>query len=644
MKNLIYVFLAIAILSCGDKEDDCTSTPEFSEIELSNATDTSVSVSASITPPTCDESITSQGFVYSKDAFPEIDTDYVKQVSGQNVSAVIDGLEQNQKYYVRTYFENPLGVFYGEGVSFESLIGNVIFGDVSHNVTSFSEVEVTGDILSNGGADFSEVGVCFSKDSQTPSLDDNKVSTSQISSKVELTLEGLEQNTEYYYSIYTINEAGVSYTSPNSFETLCEFDFDGDGICDEDDYESIRIEAVEELFIEENNQIELKVFTNDNQDVTSVSKIYYGDTLLDGNVFNITSGCGDYEFYAKMSTYTSENAVVKVEDYSKCFDYGLSKTEFYTGENILDFISVYDCKGEISIERENTPLVDLIVDNNSYSYYNEKISLNTEGVFTFQVFYEGGCNSYYSDVIEIKFSKIPEPTYSKNIIVENYKGAWCGYCPRVDYKLEKANELNSKIIPISIHNGDAMKFDKESEMREAFGVNGFPTAKIDRKSTWNEPNNWEGPFTNLDELTTELSTIGIRASYKLQANSINVQVGLEGYTLNSKIIIYLLEDGFIVPQANYFNGNSSTPFYNMGNPIPDYVHDNVLIESITDVFGDNFTLGSNNEYSFDKTIPIPANVNNVENTKLVAFVVDFDGQVVNAKVVNLGESKEVNQN
>ena len=44
--------------------------------------------------------------------------------------------------------------------------------------------------------------------------------------------------------------------------------------------------------------------------------------------------------------------------------------------------------------------------------------------------------------------------FNKRVLVEDYTGAWCGYCPRLAYRLEEAESLNDKVVPVAIHYDD----------------------------------------------------------------------------------------------------------------------------------------------------------------------------------------------
>ena len=106
MKKLFYLFLVlIYIVSCGSEDDDCELNPSLTTNEISDITDTSAKFTGKIIAPTCDAAVTSQGFVYSKTTLPTTD-DYVIKVNGENIASVVNNLEQNSVYFVRSFFVN----------------------------------------------------------------------------------------------------------------------------------------------------------------------------------------------------------------------------------------------------------------------------------------------------------------------------------------------------------------------------------------------------------------------------------------------------------------------------------------------------------------------------------------------------------
>ena len=87
-KFLFAVVCAISLLfvNCSSDDDSCEPNPELITSEASNITDSSALISALITPPSCDTSIISQGFVYSESNLPQIEDANVIELSGSEIS------------------------------------------------------------------------------------------------------------------------------------------------------------------------------------------------------------------------------------------------------------------------------------------------------------------------------------------------------------------------------------------------------------------------------------------------------------------------------------------------------------------------------------------------------------------------------
>jgi len=110
--------------------------------------------------------------------------------------------------------------------------------------------------------------------------------------------------------------------------------------------------------------------------------------------------------------------------------------------------------------------------------------------------------------------------------------------------------------------------------------------------------------------------------------------------MDDKLVVYLLEDGIIYDQVNYYNTDPTSPFFNLGNPIPNFEHNEVLRLSLSQVLGDTVTATSSlEEYNNTYTALIPAEYN-ADNLTLVAMIVSADNTARNAQTAHVGEDKE----
>lgn len=215
MKKLLLP-IALIILSCS-AEDSCEPTPKLTTAEAEDITDVSATISGTITPPTCDDTVTSQGFVYGEENLPTVDdTKIVK--SGSTISASLTNLNQNSTYYIRTFFENPTGVFYGNEVMFSTNVGDALVQtNTVFNITATNAL-ISGRVSSNGGGTITSKGFCFSTEAN-PTVNDQKVDGIDEGNQFKGILENLTPNTLYYIKAYAENESGVFYGEEKNFKT-----------------------------------------------------------------------------------------------------------------------------------------------------------------------------------------------------------------------------------------------------------------------------------------------------------------------------------------------------------------------------------------------------------------------------------------
>ena len=231
MKKLLLP-IALIVLSCSP-EDSCEPTPKLTTAEAENITDVSATISGTITPPTCDDTVTSQGFVYGEENLPTVDdTKIVK--SGSSISASLTNLNQNTTYYIRTFFENPLGVFYGNQVDFTTATGSISFG--SSVLSVFPEyAKLSISITDDGNGTISDVGIYYSTENNVGVND-------SFMSGYEFELIELTPNTKYYFVAVASNESGQYISDVYSFTTT-NSDFSSNPNASEISKNSAKIEA-----------------------------------------------------------------------------------------------------------------------------------------------------------------------------------------------------------------------------------------------------------------------------------------------------------------------------------------------------------------------------------------------------------------
>ncbi len=237
----------------------------------------------------------------------------------------------------------------------------------------------------------------------------------------------------------------------------------------------------------------------------------------------------------------------------------------------------------------------------------------------------------------------PSP-FAQKLIVEDYTGAWCGHCPRVGIKLDEyVTNGHPNCLVIANHgpagSADPFIFSNHGTLANTFAVTGYPSVWIDRDFKWNED------LAQLDaQFTNRRPPLGIGFQTSLSGNMITAKVRVKfdvTTAVNLKLVAYLLEDGQVYPQVNY-------NYYNLPNPIQNYVHNGILRRTATDLFGDDIPAASQTKGTiYEKTLLVDATGYNISNCRLVAFVVQGPNNqnrkekvVLNAQTVRAGENKD----
>jgi thiol-disulfide isomerase/thioredoxin len=232
----------------------------------------------------------------------------------------------------------------------------------------------------------------------------------------------------------------------------------------------------------------------------------------------------------------------------------------------------------------------------------------------------------------------------RKVVLEDYTGTWCGFCPIITAAIEETHALTEDIAIVTIHktgsgDPDLLNFPQVDELRDAFGVTGYPTGKINRTTNWLSPYDPEdimsmaGADTNLAiAIVSELS----------EDNELVVEVEVvykDGSVSGDKLVVYLLESGVIQDQINYYNNDQTSPYYQLGNPIPNFVHNHGLRNSLTNLTGDEIS-GVAALVTTTRTfsLTVPENYNN-ENLSIVAMVVSGDNSARNAQFAEVGDNK-----
>ena len=305
----------------------------------------------------------------------------------------------------------------------------------------------------------------------------------------------------------------------------------------------------------------------------------------------------------------------------------ISAAETTVGQSLL--FSVIDNTGETRTKEAKFYVNDVEISGSSYLF-------NEVGTFQVHATFQG----ITSPKKEVVVNPVPIQ-FKKRVLVEDYTGTWCGWCPRISYAIEKLEEATDDAVIVAAHQGDPMQFNKISSLMSAFSVNGFPTGIVNREATWTYPQP-----DNVGQVTAKLAQkayIGLAINSSLDGNNLSINAKVKmGYNYNTlKLAVYIVEDNLVYDQENY------TSYYGGVSVLKDFKHHNVLRESLTNILGDqlpNENVGHDKLFERNFTYSIPPAYNN-SNIKIVAFVTPGSSKaVLNVRGAKIGDEQSIEQN
>ncbi len=398
---------------------------------------------------------------------------------------------------------------------------------------------------------------------------------------------------------------------------------------------SISITA-EQSTIEFGQSLTFTVKGDNGQDVTSESTILVNDDAIEGNTFQ-PPVVGTYSVKAQYGDLTSETIsieVVKGEGTTTTITISAQSNVVAINDDFI--FTVVDNTGK-DITDESTIYVDdtALTDN--------IFTTTTAGSIEAYAVYDKDGETYTSE------TKIFDVKFTKRILIEDFTGTWCGYCPRVMYALENLANQTEDMVMIGIHrfqksNPSAYGYDpytyNASVLENQVGLSGYPFAMLDRDASWKypEPSNLSQAYQYIGSN----ADVGIKMTSNLNGGNLDLDVDikfLKDFTAeNLKLVVYVLEDGIIHDQVNY------TSYFGGVSIIKNYEHNHVLRASLTgaNLLGEaipSADTGEGQVYSLNFDDTIPSNVSNSSNISFAVFVLDGNGIVLNARDSKLGDTQ-----
>ena len=254
----------------------------------------------------------------------------------------------------------------------------------------------------------------------------------------------------------------------------------------------------------------------------------------------------------------------------------------------------------------------------------------------------------------------------KRILLEEFTGSWCGWCPRGIWAIEQLEEkYPGQFITASIHNGDPMVTpwgDSIQAGKLLSTITGYPDGWLQRRVYGTKLSidaaSWD---TAMTRLMAEPAVAGVTVANvtfdpatRMLSATVNVKFEVD-QTGPFRINMYVVEDSVSGPanttwdQHNYLTnraGYEDNPFFDKPAVVPNYQHMHVLravlgnVTGIAGVIPDAATAGST--YSQTFTYKLPDNIK-ADQARVIGFVCKYKKTTLKQnEILNVDQAKVTN--
>ena len=237
-------------------------------------------------------------------------------------------------------------------------------------------------------------------------------------------------------------------------------------------------------------------------------------------------------------------------------------------------------------------------------------------------------------------------------LVEQFTSTYCTYCPQGTNNIKGLTEMRDDIAWVAIHENmgsvDPFRTAQTDSITNMEGIGGFPEGTFDRTVGISSSSQVYAVLTNLapstmstflDYIDESPSQATVNVNSTFDPTTRKAMITIDGELVpdfdekmgaDSKLTVYLTEDGLVAPQVS--GGDN-------------YVHNNVLRKALVSVKGVNINR-TGNTYKNEFSITLP-NDWNADNMHVVAFISRplrynalTDIYVTNTNMRKLGEFDE----
>ena len=254
----------------------------------------------------------------------------------------------------------------------------------------------------------------------------------------------------------------------------------------------------------------------------------------------------------------------------------------------------------------------------------------------------------------------PKQSPERTVVMEEYTGTWCGWCPRGMVAIDVlSEEYGNKFIPIAIHSGDNMEDASFGGIASNFSTGSFPSSTLNRVITCDPYHGTSGGDMGVDNDVNKI--FGRPTEATLSIDDLNISEDLTKINITTSatfnitctetpyaVSYVLTEDGITATQTNYFaiypGDYADNPYLGDLTKLKQYYKAtfNHVGRAVYGTYGVEgslsgaITLGETKTHSYE--ITVPENIKNIHNVHIVAMLVDtYTGEIINASSRKLAD-------
>lgn len=250
-------------------------------------------------------------------------------------------------------------------------------------------------------------------------------------------------------------------------------------------------------------------------------------------------------------------------------------------------------------------------------------------------------------IVATAFAQDDKQTFTRKILIEQFTGADCGWCPSGADRIATAITGNSNVLWIKYHAGygtDFLTNDIATAMTRFYGGNTFAPAVMFDRTHFSAAN--PAPVMSIGQVSeirqylaqakavaTTCKVYTPEVSYnpatRHLSGTVSGRFGDNSFGDSTRLIVFVIEDSLIGRQSDYNNGTQYS-----------FVHMGTVRSAITDMWGDPLTVDVDNNNSFSYTIDYTLPADYVyKNCRIAALVYHYDpSDVNNCPVLNAAMS------